>query len=153
MKKLIKVVGIILVAFIAFVIILPMFCKGKIAEIAKYEANNILNAQFDFSDLSISMLSSFPFASIDISDVSVVGVAPFEGDTLLFAKKIKAAIDIKSLFGDKGIAIKEILIEEPYVNGIVADSVNSNWHIIKKQNETEETVDVNQPSNFFFHRE
>ncbi len=146
-------VGIILVAFIAFVIILPMFFKGKIAEIAKYEANNILNAQFDFSDLSISMLSSFPFASIDISDVSVVGVAPFEGDTLLFAKKIKAAIDIKSLFGDKGIAIKEILIEEPYVNGIVADSVNSNWDIIKKQNETEETVDVNKPSNFSLHLE
>ena len=74
MKKVIKIVGATLVAIIIILMVLPLALKGKIETIVKQEGNKMLNAQFDFESLNISLLSQFPQASISLENFWLKGV-------------------------------------------------------------------------------
>lgn len=67
----------------------------------------MLNAQFDFRSLDISLFRNFPKASITLSDFWLRGVGEFENDTLVQAGEVVAAIDLLSLFGDSGYDISK----------------------------------------------
>ena len=94
MKKKIKILGIIVLVFIIALISLPFLFKGTIQEKVRYLINEHVNAKVDFADIDISLFRSFPSASVEIDELSVINYAPFEGDTLVYAKKI--ALDIHS---------------------------------------------------------
>ena len=68
MKKLVKILGATLLAILLLLILLPMAFKGKIEGIVKSEGNKLLNAQFDFKSLDISLLRNFPNASVSLND-------------------------------------------------------------------------------------
>lgn len=99
-------------------LILPFAFKGKILEIVKKEANNMLNAKLEFADLNLSFFSHFPKASIELQQLSLTGIGDFEKDTLVSAKEIDIAVNIMSLFGDKGIEINHIILEKPQVKAV-----------------------------------
>ena len=82
MKKTIKIIGIIVVIFIALLIILPFFFKGQIADLVKKEANKNINATLDFKDVGLNLFSHFPNLSLSLDGLTIVNKAPFEGDTL-----------------------------------------------------------------------
>ena len=68
MKKVFKIAGITLGVIVLLLIALPFAFKGKIEKIVKDEGNKMLNAQFDFSSLDISLISNFPKASLTLED-------------------------------------------------------------------------------------
>ena len=68
MKKVIKIVGATIVAIIIILMVLPLAFKGKIETLVKQEGNKLLNAQFDFESLDISLLSQFPQASVTLEN-------------------------------------------------------------------------------------
>ena len=74
MKTLAKILGGILVLLLAVLIIVPIVMKPKIVEIVKVEANKMLNARLDFGDLDLSVLRHFPHASVELTDLSLIGV-------------------------------------------------------------------------------
>ena len=112
MKKAFKITGIAIVAIIVLLMVLPMAFKGKIETIVKQEGNKLLNAQFDFDNLDISLLSNFPQASITLEDFWLKGIGDFENDTLLQAGELTAAVNLMSLFGDGGYEISKIIIDD-----------------------------------------
>ena len=87
MKKLIKIVGGTIVVLVLLLMILPMAFKGKIEGIVKSEGNKLLNAQFDFESLDISLLRNFPQASVSLNDFWLKGVDVFENDTLVYRQE------------------------------------------------------------------
>lgn len=141
MKKAFKITGIAIVAIIVLLMVLPMAFKGKIETIVKQEGNKLLNAQFDFDNLDISLLSNFPQASITLEDFWLKGIGDFENDTLLQAGELTAAVNLMSLFGDGGYEISKIIIDDTKAKAIVLEDGRPNWDVIKVDSTATETVE------------
>lgn len=146
MKKGLKITAIALGVLLLLMLILPFAFRGKIESIVKTEGNKMLNAQFDFRSLDISLFRNFPKASITLSNFWLRGVGEFENDTLVQAGEVVAAIDLLSLFGDSGYDISKIQIENTRLHAIVLADGRPNWDVMKPDStstdtEEEETTD------------
>ena len=143
MKKLLKIAGITIAAIIILLMVLPLALKGKVETIIKQEGNKMLNAQFDFESLDISLLSQFPLASITLENFWLKGIGEFENDTLLNAGELTAAVNLASLFGDSGYEISKIIIDDTKVKAIVLEDGRPNWDVMKADSTaTTETTDT-----------
>ena len=132
MKKFIKILGISIGTLLVLMLLIPFFLKGKVADIVKAEGNKMLNAQFDFQTLDISLIRNFPSATISVEDFWLKGSGAFEQDTLLQSKRISATVNVMSLFGDEGYDISKVLIDQTKVHAIVLKDGKPNWDIMKE---------------------
>lgn len=148
-KKGLKITGITIGVILIIMLILPFAFKGKILEIVKKEANNMLNAKLEFADLNLSFFSHFPKASIELKQLSLTGIGDFEKDTLVSAKGIDIAVNIMSLFGDEGIEINHIILENPQVRAVKLADGRVNWDIMKPDTTTIAETDTTSSSSSF----
>ena len=139
MKKALKIAGITVGVILILLLVFPFAFQGKIEKIVKQEGNKMLNAQFDFSALNISLLRNFPSASVTLEDFYLKGTGTFENDTLIQAGELTAAVNLFSLFGDSGYDISKIIIEDTKVKAIVLEDGKPNWDVMKASAE-EDTV-------------
>lgn len=138
MKKFLKITTIVIVAFVVLLLVLPMAFKGKIEQIVKQEGNKMLNAQFDFRSLDISLIRHFPQASVSLKDFWLKGVGEFENDTLVYAGELTAAVNVMSLFGDSGFEVSKIIVDNTRLHAIVLEDGRPNWDVMKA---TEQAVE------------
>lgn len=131
MKKFLKWFGIIFLILLVLLISLPFMFKGKIMTMIKEETNKSLNAKVDFGDVSLSLIRNFPNFSITISDLSVVNMKPFEGDTLTYAKQLNVVVDLMSVISGDQIRIRKVLLENAVINCLVNADGKANWDIAK----------------------
>lgn len=131
MKKGLKITAITLGVILVLMLLLPFAFQGKIAGIVKTEGNKMLNAQFDFNKLSISLFRNFPQASVTLEDFWLKGAGDFANDTLAQAGEVTATVNLLSLFGDSGYDISEIQIENTRLHVIVLPDGRANWDIMK----------------------
>lgn len=148
-KKGLKITGIVVLSFFILLLILPFAFKGKILDIVKNEANKMLEAKLEFSDLNLSFISHFPKATIGLENLSLVGVGDFSKDTLVSAKEIDIAVDILSLIGNDGIKIHHIILDKPAIRAVKLPDGRVNWDIMKSDSTTQTTDTItSEPSNF-----
>ena len=102
MKKGLKIAAITVGVIIILMFLLPFAFQGKIADIVKTEGNKMLNAQFDFKNLNISLFRNFPQASVTLEDFWLKGAGEFANDTLVQAGEVTATINLFSHI-DSGI--------------------------------------------------
>src|SRR5438128_764115 len=119
MKKLLKWIGIILLVLLVLIITLPIIFKGKIVALVKEQANKNINAKVDFGDFSLSLIRSFPNFSLSMENLSVINVAPFEGDTLIYAKDLDVTVDLMSVIKGDQVTIKRVDVDSPVMNFLV----------------------------------
>ena len=131
MKKGLKIAAITVGVIIILMLLLPFAFQGKIADIVKTEGNKMLNAQFDFKKLNISLFRNFPQASVTLKDFWLKGTGEFANDTLVQAGEVTAAINLFSLFGDSGYDISKIFIEDTKLHAIVLPDGRANWNIME----------------------
>lgn len=131
MKKGLKIAAIVVGVIIILMILIPFAFQGKIADIVKSEGNKMLNAQFDFKKLNISLFRNFPQASVTLEDFWLKGAGEFANDTLVQAGEVTAAVNLFSLFGDSGYDISKIFIEDTRLHAIVLPDGQVNWDIMK----------------------
>jgi len=107
MKKFAKITGIVLACLlgvlIVVLIVVPIAFQGKIKEIVISEGNKLLNAEFGFDDLSISLFREFPKASVGLEGFWLKGVGDFAADTLVRAGDAEVAVNVMSIFGNSGL--------------------------------------------------
>src|SRR6056297_1234719 len=101
-KKVLKIVGIVLLLVIGLLVAIPFFLEAKIGDIIRNNVNNSVNATLDFSDADLSLISSFPNAEVSLMDVSLTNKAPFEGDTLFASREVSLSMGIMQLFKSSG---------------------------------------------------
>ena len=109
----------------------------------------MLNAQFDFSALNISLLRNFPSASVTLEDFYLKGTGAFENDTLIQAGELTAAVNLFSLFGDSGYDISKIIIEDTKVKAIVLEDGKPNWDVMKASAEEDTVQETSAESSPF----
>lgn len=148
MKKLLKVVAAIIVAIMLVLVAVPYLFKDKIEEIIKQEGNKMLNAEFDFGNLDISLFRNFPLASLTLEDFYLKGVGLFESDTLVAANEVTAAVNVMSLFGDEGFDIQKVLLDGVSVKAIVMPDSSVNWDVMKVTEESVEEVGTDTAAAF-----
>lgn len=150
MKKGLKITGIVLAVLLILLISIPYFFSGKIESIVKKEANEMLNAEFDFNSLSISLIRNFPKASITLKDFFVKGQDKFVNDTLIQGKELTATVDLFSLFKSDGYTVDKIILDQSKVNAIILADGKVNWDIMKEDDDSDkkEEEDTDDDSSF-----
>ncbi|WP_295937139.1 AsmA-like C-terminal region-containing protein [uncultured Alistipes sp.] len=143
MKKFLKITAIVVAVILVIAFVTPMLFKGKIAQIVKREANEMLNAKLDFEKLDISLLRHFPRASVDLKGLTLVGVNEFEGDTIVAAQRISVVVNVMSLFGDDGFEVTKIILSDPAVHAHKKADGKVNWDVMKP---SEEETPADEPA-------
>lgn len=144
-KKILKVLGILLVLLLAAIVVLPIIFKDDIIAKAKEEINNNVNAKVDFGDFDLSLISSFPDFTFSIEDISVIGIDEFDGVKLADIGEINLVVDLMSVINGETIQIKVIEIMSPEMNVIVTQEGKANYDIAKaSEGEVEEELEVEE---------
>jgi len=133
-KKVLRILAALLLLILAVLVAVPFFLEAKIGEIIKNNVNNNVNAQLDFTDARLSLLSSFPNAEVRLENISLSNKAPFEGDTLFAAKNMGLKMGLGELFKSQGdpIGIKNFQLEGAKLNIIIDSTENANYDIAKE---------------------
>lgn len=152
MKKLLKILGVFLIVVIAILLIVPFAFEDKIIALIKDNVNKNLEAELNFKDADLSLLSSFPKASVSIEELALTNFAPFKGDTLVSAKGLSLKMGIMELFKDASEAIKvnSITIDEAFVNIQVDSLGNANYDIAKKDETSAKMEETTGNGSFVF---
>ena len=151
MKKFVKIAAIVVAVMLAVALIAPFVLRGKIADIVKREANEMLAAELDFEKLDISLLRHFPNASLDLKGLTLVGVDRFEGDTIVAAQRISVVVNLMSLFGDSGFEVTKVILSSPAVHAHKLADGAVNWDVMKPSDEAAEETPAEEsaePSSF-----
>ena len=149
MKKLFKILGIIVIAIVALMIIIPLFFSDKLLNYGCQLAQNYVNAEIGVKGLNINLFKHFPDATIKIKNVYLKGVDEFSNDTLAAFDKLEATVNVMSLLGDK-IKVKSVLLENPRFNVVVLSNGKPNYDIVKTDTTeiAEEEADTLPASSF-----
>lgn len=139
MKKIMKFAGITLAVILLLLFILPFAFQGKIEKIVKAEGYKMLNAQFDFRSLDISLFRNFPSATITLKEFWLKGTGEFENDTLAQAGELTAAVNLFSLFGNGGYDVSKISMDDIRLHAIVLKDGRPNWDVMKSSSQPETT--------------
>jgi hypothetical protein len=100
LKKILKIVGIVLLFLVIVAFAIPYLFEDQIkAKIAKAINENV-DAKVAFTDADLSLFKSFPKANIAIEKLSIINKAPFEGDTLVAFDELNLKMSVIELFND-----------------------------------------------------
>ncbi len=154
MKKFIKVflksLLILILFLLVLIIVLPIIFKPRLMELAKNEINKNVNAKVEFADFKLNLIRTFPHLYVGMTDLSVVGLEEFEGDTLVAFNSFGLSVNLFSLLGDKGIEVRSILLDEPRIRARVLEDGTANWDIAKETG-VEEVPDTTAGETPSFH--
>ena len=142
-KRLFSFLLFLIVVVIIGIIAIPFLYKDKVITYVKDEANKTLNAKMDFEDVDISLLRSFPDLNVRLENVTVDGVAAFEGVRLFEAEGTEVELNVLDAFAAKdNFPIKSFFLNKPVINLLVLKDGQANWDIMKP------TEDTAEESNF-----
>lgn len=98
LKKILKIVGIVLLLLVVTAFAIPYFFKDQIKAKILSSINENVDAKVAFDDADLSLFKNFPNASVTIDKLSIINKAPFEGDTLVAFEELNLKMSIKELF-------------------------------------------------------
>ncbi|WP_339624856.1 AsmA-like C-terminal region-containing protein [uncultured Winogradskyella sp.] len=151
MKKIFKIIGIVLLLFIAILISIPFVLESKIDAIVQNYADKNLNADVSFDDISLSLISSFPKAEVSVKGLKIVNRAPFKDETLATAKSLSFEMPLGEIFkgAEAPLVINEIIADELLLTLKTNKNGSVNYDITKESEITTKSVDTNS-SGFSF---
>ncbi|HLW29580.1 MAG TPA: AsmA family protein, partial [Brumimicrobium sp.] len=142
-KRILKYSGIAFLLLLITIIIIPIFFKDELKELALAEANKMLNAEVAVGDFDLTIFSSFPKMKLIFDDVSVTGKNEFEGIKLIDLKSFEAKLDFWSVINMEDIAVRSVKLVKPNIHVKVLESGLANYDIMKSTEEmVEEGIDT-----------
>ena len=146
-KKIFKILGILVLVSILALVAAPFLFKGKIKEIVITTINKNLDAKVSFTDVDISLIKSFPKATVVISDLAVINKAPFEGDTLFYAQDLNLKMAVTELMKGEGepMEIEGFSATNTIANIIFNKDGIGNFDIALKEDKPEEESKESSP--------
>ena len=150
MKKFLKIIGIVLLIFIAILIAIPFALESKIDTIVQNYADENLNAELSFDDISLSLISSFPKAEVSVENLKITNRAPFEGETLATAKSLSFEMGVMQLLKgtEDPLEINEIIADELLLV-IKTNKIGAVNYDIVKESETDAAPTETESSGGF----
>ena len=149
-KKILRIIGIVVLLIVAILIAAPFFLEAKIGDIIKNNVNNNVNATLDFAGADLSLFSSFPNAEVSLKEVTLINMAPFEGDTLFASKEVALKMGIGELFkgANDPIGIKSLIVDGARLNIKIDEAENASFDIAKDDGTTKEAATADASNGF-----
>jgi AsmA-like C-terminal region len=122
-------------ALLLGVVLVPVLFKDRIVERLRIELNERLDATVTFSAVDVSLLSTFPTLTAEVTDLTIIGKGEFAGITLLAARSIGAGLDVLALIMESAIEVESIEVAEPEVHVLVRQDGTANYDIVRRQEE------------------
>lgn len=140
LKKIIKIVGIVLVVLVTSLFAIPYFFKDQIKAKISEAINKKVDATVSFSDADLSLFKNFPKATVTLDQLLIINKAPFEGDTLISLGELNLNMSIKELFKGKeeAIQIEGITSKNGFINIIFNKDGIGNFDIALKDNKAKD---------------
>jgi hypothetical protein len=135
-KKILKIIGIVLLLLVASLFAIPIFFQGKIKEKITQVINDKVDAKVSFAEADLSLFKNFPNATVNIQNLVIINKAPFAGDTLISLGTLDLKMSLKELFkGDnEAINIDGISSTNGLINIIFNKDGLGNYDIALKDN-------------------
>ena len=132
MKKILKYILIAIVGIVLALAVAPFVFKKQILELVKTTINENLNAEVSFSDVDLSLLRSFPDATVTIYDLAIVGVDTFYQVPLFKASEVVLETNVTPLF-NKSVkpSIHYLKAKDADINIVVMRAGLANYLITK----------------------
>ena len=115
-------------------------------QVIKDAANGSLNAELDFGEVNLSLLSTFPKFSLEINDLTITGIDEFEGIELLDIKQTKLKLSLWSVISGDQYEISSVGLVEPKIHIMVLEDGKANYDIaLSDSTEIDQEVDESAP--------
>ena len=98
MKKALKITGSSILLILVLLLVIPFAFQSQIKDLVKQFINENINAQVEFSDVSLSLLQNFPKAHVKVSDLVITNFEPFKDETFAKVKSISFNMSVSELF-------------------------------------------------------
>lgn len=140
-KKILKIVGIIIILLAAALFAIPYFFKDQIKAKITAAINEKVDAKVSFADADLSLFKNFPDANVTIDSLLIINKAPFEGDTLIVLGELNLKMSIKELFKGKNepMNIEGISSKNGFINILFNKEGLGNYDIALKDNAKTDT--------------
>ncbi|WP_264565489.1 AsmA-like C-terminal region-containing protein [Flavobacterium sp. N3904] len=140
LKKILKIVGIVLVILVASLFAIPYFFKDQIKAKITEAINEKVDAKVSFVDADLSLFKNFPKATVTLDQLLIINKAPFEGDTLVSLGELNLNMSIKELFKgkDEAIQIEGVSSKNGFINIIFNKDGIGNFDIALKDNKAKD---------------
>jgi uncharacterized protein involved in outer membrane biogenesis len=153
MKKALKIIGITILILFFLLLAIPFVFQSQIKDMVKTFINQNLNAQVEFSDVSLSLLRSFPQAHVEVNDLMITNFEPFKDETFATVKNIAFTMSVKELFknaDEAPIIVNSITVNEALLTLKTDSFGNNNYDITKEKEHTPTTENTTKNSSFSF---
>lgn len=137
--------GIILLILIVLFTV-PIIFKKQIKTKVEQTINSSVNATVKFKDYKLGFFKDFPNLAFSLSNVSVVGVAKFQNDTLAAFRSLDLVFNLASIFKKTGYEVKSIIVDRAVINAIVKKEGTANWDVMKDTTTTPAPVETKSTS-------
>ena len=142
-KYIIRIVLIISSLLLTTTIIIKNLIGEKIENTVINQINNQINSELSLKEIDFSLLTQFPYASVNIDDLFVVEAEGFNNDTLIYSKKTYVKLSIYDLIFNE-IDIKQITISEAKINIKFNDKGKPNFTIIKTHQHSNNKLNIDK---------
>lgn len=130
-KKIILGIVALLVVIVIALACVPYLFKDKIVAGVKTAINKNVNASVNFTDVEVSILSTFPNLGIQLNNLVVIGIDSFANDTLANIKTLELNLNLMSVIKGETYQINSVNLYEPNIYAKVLKSGKTNWDIMK----------------------
>ena len=102
MKKTIFIILAVFAILLVILIAVPFIFKDKILERVDKEIAGAVDANvfYEYDNISLSILKSFPSVSATVKEFGISGNEPFQNDTLLYVNELQVDLNLKSVLFD-----------------------------------------------------
>ncbi|MBD2717175.1 AsmA family protein [Microvirga sp. STR05] len=123
---------IFLVVLVAAVALTPLLFKDKIKQALDKQLAERVDAKVEYnpSNVSLSLFSTFPDLALGIDELRVIGKDSFARDTLAYLPSFRVGMDLMSVISGDQIKIKSILLDRPEISAKVLKSGKANWDVM-----------------------
>nr|WP_315158786.1 AsmA-like C-terminal region-containing protein [uncultured Flavobacterium sp.] len=147
LKKILKIVGIVLLLLTISLFAIPYFFKDQIKAKITEAINEKVDAKVSFADADLSLFKNFPKATVTLDKLLIINKAPFEGDTLVSLGELNLKMSIKELFKGKeeAMEIEGITSKNGFINIIFNKEGVGNFDIALKDDKPKEDGSKSDP--------
>lgn len=135
LKRTLLILFILLILLVATAVILAGRLEQKIGELFVKEANTYLLTEVRVEKIGFSLLSGFPMASLQLSNVYARGsLKNRANDTLLYAGQLNFNFNVLDLYRGN-YTIRRVDLKDARLNLEILKDYSDNYHIIKDKEE------------------
>lgn len=128
MKKVLKITGISVASIFLLLLVGPYLFPDTISKEIQQAINKNIKGEVKFETARFSFFKHFPSLTLSLNEFVLKGAAPFEKDTLLYAKELSFGVNLSTVFSSQ-VKIDKVFLDESLINIKVDKQGNANYDV------------------------